>query len=340
MTSRRWNSVGEVIAHFRLTSGMHDSEGIIAELKAKRVNMHPDKSGGDFSTDADSETYHQLDDAITFMTEQARIGDALVPFQQIEDLVKTAIETALAPIRESDSTSAQSQFQRDFRIRIAARYKLPRFTSAVFGAIFLGTMALSDKLKDNPILTPLMRMKFLPYVIWALLLVCGSSFLVTWVRERSEKNLADELTSDRGLQRAFRSFCAYPLSEKMREKNLATLHFCKLEYADSLEERIEGLSDIVRHLRGMIRARKRANTASKSGEFSDWRTYHRQRILEIIRTFPGRTSLGPVLGERLADIHLRRLVDRRVIRHARTSDLDECYEIDREGLERITDRTN
>ena len=108
----------------------------------------------------------------------------------------------------------------------------------------------------------------------------------------------------------------------------STLYFNKQEYADSLQETHDRFSDIFRIVRAIL-----------NGDPS-MRSWHARRILEIVKPGFEPTSLSPVLAERLARIHLDRLLQRKVVRRSETIDLGERFAIDRLTLERILRNRN
>ncbi len=154
MPASSWGSVVEVVAEFRLTTSISELDSIILELKSKRAELHPDKNGGTFSSDAEANRYHRLDDAIAFVEKQVHANSSLVPIAHITEIVRTTVETALAATRKQDSIVEQTQFLNDSRREVNEHYVLPRFTSGILSGIFCGIIALSDKLKDNLILAP------------------------------------------------------------------------------------------------------------------------------------------------------------------------------------------
>lgn len=329
MAASSWSSVVEIVSEFRLTAPVADLDSIILELKSKRAELHPDKNGGMFSNDAEAGRYHRLDDAIAFVENQGHANSSLVPIAYISEIVKTAVQTALAPGEKHDSIAEQTQFLDDSRRQVIEHYTLPRFTSGILSAIFCGIIAMSDKLKDNPIFAPLMRLRAFPYLMWTALVFSGTYFAVTWKRERDEKNRAEELMSDGGLLQAFSSFCQDLFYRGQKSANV--WEFGKLEYALSFQR---PPTDFSYHLRMMLQIRKREETAESIN-----RRWFAGRLLDDIATILKRSSsLSPPLAERLAEIHIRRLVDRKIIRRALIIDLDDRYEIDRETLEQIRRR--
>ncbi len=177
-----------------------------------------------------------------------------------------------------------------------------------------------------------MRLRAFPYLMWTGLLFSGMYFVITWKRERDEKNRADELMSDGGLLQAFKSFCQELFYQGQRTAD--AWEFGKLEYARSFQK---PSTDFSYHLRMMLQLRKRKDAAGNSGTLT--RRWFADRLLDdVCKILRRSSSLSPPLAERLAEIHIKRLVDRRIIRKASIIDLDDRYEIDRNTLERILER--
>ena len=332
----QWNSVTQVISEFELESEASDFEGILAELKSQRATVHPDKTGGAFPNTVVSDRYYRLDEAIVFVEQVAEQTKGLVPVSRMNEIVRATVEAALAPIRTSESASQQLQFLEDFRRQVRYAYTRPKVAAAIVGAVFGGLILLTNMLKDNVVFSPLGRAKWFIYLLWAALLVCEASFIVTWWREREEKNHADELTSDEGLRRAFSLSCGSLYHNHRGSADSPSVSFSKAEYTVSLIKE-PYYSPIAHHLRGLIGIKRKNKEADDPyARFRPTRFDHlKGAIAALMRPLGSAPCLTASLAERLAELHLERLVARRAIRAASPIDLDQMYEIDRKSVERI-----
>lgn len=303
MADEGWASLSGLVADLGLESTPDDTESIRSELKARLSQLHPDKTKGEFASEGDKERFLRLSKGIEFVDSLTNTESALIPANQISEIVKSVAET-LGLASHNSVGALESEFRTNYRRRVGERYAAPKITSGAFAAICASIITLSDKLHSNPVLGPILQTRFSSYALLGLLLTSGEMFLVFWLRESREKNRAEYLTSDEGMREAFGSFCSRLLSKGTSAPGdpKGSLQFTALDYARFLG-------------------------ASRSSPPS------------LLHAFLGSgAKLAIRQAESLAQIHLGRLLARLVVRRVKKVGLDEWFEIRKRDARQIIHR--
>lgn len=333
MVSSHWNSTAQIISELRLRAKENDTDAILSELKEKRASLHPDKNGGGFANARDEATYHSIDEAISFVERLCGQGveTAIVRSDQLREIVAAAVEKALAATG-GEALPEDIRLTADARAEIRHHYGLRKLTSGVVGAIFLGLIAFEGRLRDDPLFGGLVHSVVAKALLWVLLVISGATFLVLWLHEREEKLRAEQLETDGSLRKSFGSFC-FSLTYDPRSQESLVLKFTKLQYADSLREEQGNSWEVSRHWKGLLRGAGKNNKNNQG----HGRVWHLMRLIPMLpNVLLPRCSLSPVLSERLASVHLRRLLGRKVIAKGHSISLDETYEINWHVAEQIS----
>lgn len=291
-----WASPDEIVREFGLTSPPNDLEKIKDELKAKLAELHPDRSGGQFAIASDKERYLRLNKAIGFVELHAQSAGTLVRVSEIPAIV-TAVQQALAPSKESQTVRARAEFLADFRQDITKHYAVPKVTSGFLAAICGAIFTFIGQLRDHPLLGWLAESAVFQQVILTSFLISGLFFVILWIRERRHDAEAEYLMSEKGLRESFRWFYERSRwSSSFQPGEQDVLRFTKRSYSEFLQ---------------------------------DWPKA--QFGFALFTRF----RLSPILAERLAELHLEKLLTRRVIRKHERLDVDQWFELDKDLAERI-----
>jgi hypothetical protein len=171
-----------------------DSPAEIRKEVIKRMSlMHPDKNNGKFKSEKEEQEYLRLGSAATFLDEQMRNQEALIPVDKVTELIKS-VSTLAIKNRESDS-SEKLRIKIDNSIdRLKQQNQTPIVTSTIVSGILTIIWAFPSIVSEHPVLNKIISISdpssYLMFsAIWIYCL-CFTAFI--WIRLRNiERKDAD-----------------------------------------------------------------------------------------------------------------------------------------------------
>ena len=183
-----------IVEQFELAADPTDSNSVLKALKKRLGELHPDRSGGSFTSDESRLTYHNIQSAI----DSLESSGALVPLKEVTALVEVLTRT-MAPLAGAQEESLRVQRIGRIKESVRAQHRGIKVTSGTFLAISSALLAFMESLKENPILGKLLEVQHADMVILVAWIYSGAFFALTWYRERRAESHAEFLSSEDGL---------------------------------------------------------------------------------------------------------------------------------------------
>lgn len=197
----RWNTTDDIARAFDMAPGT-DVGSIRTQLRKCISELHPDRSGGSFRSEADKTKYLEATDAIEQLDAWEQTSQALVPIAHLPAVI-AALSDALAPRNAADSLSLHTAAIEDARTRLSRIYAGPKIGSGAFAAVAAFLFGFSDKLSNNPILGPLFSSNAAHLLLLSVAAYSGVFFVMAWIRERQAEARAEYIMSESALDRIF-----------------------------------------------------------------------------------------------------------------------------------------
>ena len=147
-----WQSISEVVDDFELIHIENDNLAVLAKLKEERSKIHPDKNGGEFTSDEHRKKYHRVDDAVTYLESKMEERKELISLSQLPAIVDS-IATSIAKQNQPSVIQIQRDLKSDFRSELSRKYITPKIGSGVFAGISAFLFAKAGDFADHPILS-------------------------------------------------------------------------------------------------------------------------------------------------------------------------------------------
>lgn len=204
-----WDSLTALREEFGISPDVVDRDQLRAELRRQLAALHPDKTGGSFSTAEQESRFHRLSEALTYLD-----GDLPVPVVLHAMTAKLAvIENHLAALQSlggrGDRSVMGSDASEGVQKQVAEAYRMPRIGSAAFAAICGAIIAFSKMLDGNPVFGAIGASRAAVIALLSAFIASGAIFVLTWMKERRSAELVQWLLTDDGLASVARN-CLYP----------------------------------------------------------------------------------------------------------------------------------
>lgn len=180
----------------------HSPEGLKSELQKIVLALHPDKSGGEFTSDADKARFMKARLAIEFLN-----GD------RAADVPGAATPLAGAPRALADTTAPATSLENEHRLqvilladarhRIARYFAAPKLASSVVATVLLVLVLAADLLEGHPLLGPPLQETAVLIVLAVLGLGSAMAAAALWFCERAAVARAEHLLSASALGQLF-----------------------------------------------------------------------------------------------------------------------------------------
>ncbi|MFK0268312.1 hypothetical protein [Pseudomonas asiatica] len=197
-----WSSTIDIINEFSLKSQDTELESVREELKKIMSSVHPDRNGGNFSSEEDKSRFLRVQEALRFLELNAHTGSAMIPVSQLPAVIN-ALSQALSTTSSPNANALQSNYMPDARARISRRYALPKIGSGVFAAVTGFLFAFPEKLGEHPILGPMMNETVTQALLLSLMMYSGLFFVISWYKEKRAEANAEYLMSESALSQLF-----------------------------------------------------------------------------------------------------------------------------------------
>jgi len=204
-------SVTEIIEEFQLNHSEEDLEAIAETLKNEIVKIHPNRDAGEFKSKGDEEKYHKLNDANIFILQKIKDRSALIPMDQLSDLIVKTISTTIEKKNQKTLQEEKKDFLEETKEFTKRKYATPKISSGTFAAISGFLFLNPEVLIEHPIFKPFFEDQFFSeqagfLVLFYLFMISSFGFLSCWWMERRIEGRIKYLLSDIGFQDFFKDF--------------------------------------------------------------------------------------------------------------------------------------
>lgn len=219
----------ELRVQFKLKGS--DKDEIRRELNLLRMEVHPDKNGGEFKDFDDKKLFNSLNEAIEKIDDHGKNNTALISVREVTDLIK--IVSDLVP---STQKNAIEQSINDKIVYSLDNYNkrafLPKIGLTAITAIVTFIFLFPKTVSEHPILKYYLRPDDTSFaIIWlyTLFITCFFWFFI-YRREEKAKHFMNSLKTDRVQNSIFNNFTrSEVITENQFDKDQLTL-FILREY--------------------------------------------------------------------------------------------------------------
>jgi hypothetical protein len=208
---RRWHTISEVVAHFSLSADPSDRDAVIAELRRRLADRHPDLTGGAFSSADDEEAFHEISAAIRSLQEGDQTSSMTVTSKDLA-LIRQAVTVLHQRETTRQEQSTRRQILADAHTQLRRSYRVPLITAGTALSCCTALLAFMKSLRGTSSFSFLLASpaKYVLLVGWA---ASGILFLFLWIRERLAEREVRYLLSDEALLACFRGACFFARRE-------------------------------------------------------------------------------------------------------------------------------
>lgn len=178
------------------------TEALKSELQKIVLALHPDKSGGEFTSDADKARFMK-----------ARRAIELLNSDSTPDAPGAATQLAGVPHALTGASPPTASFENEFRFqailladarnRIARYFAAPKIVSSVLAIGLLVLVLAADVFEGNPLLGPLLGEAAVLIFLGVLGLASATATAALWASERAAVSRAEHLLSESALGELF-----------------------------------------------------------------------------------------------------------------------------------------
>ena len=181
---------------------VHSTEALKSELQKIVLALHPDKSGGEFTCDADKARFMKARRAIELLNSEQADGapGTAAPLPGAPHALTDPSAPATAP---DDEYRLQFVLLADARSRIARYFAAPKIASSVLAAVLLGLVVTAGGFEGNALLGPLFAQAAVLVGLAVLGAAAGAAAAGLWVCERVAVTHAERLLSESALGELF-----------------------------------------------------------------------------------------------------------------------------------------
>ena len=199
-------AVGELARLARelgLSACAHSAEALKSELQKIVLALHPDKTGGEFTSDGDKARFMKARRAVELLNSDSA-ADAPGGAGKLPGAPQAITDTS-APPPASPKTEHRLQVSllADARVRIAGYFAAPKIVSWALTAMLLVLVLTADRFERNPVLGPLFDGPAAVIVLAVLSLVAATAVVALWACERAALRHAEHLLSEAALGELF-----------------------------------------------------------------------------------------------------------------------------------------
>jgi hypothetical protein len=182
---------------------------VVAGLKRRRAAIHPDKSDGEFLSEAAKLQYSRITEALNYIDEKLNPATntdstslALAQSAEFPALAANIarLETAVEQLRLRERP--EKQVREILRSDIKRFGRTAQITSAMCATAFTAVLAFSNRISGISALAPIANSNAVRICLAVLLGVSATAFAASWINELRLKEILAFLTSERGLSNA------------------------------------------------------------------------------------------------------------------------------------------
>lgn len=180
----------------------HSAEALKAELQKIVLALHPDKSGGEFTSDGDKARFMKARVAIELLNGE-RSADAPAAATPLAGAPRAITDTSAPATSLENEHRLQVLLLADARTRIARYFAAPKIASSVLASVSLSLVLAADLFQGHPLLGPPLREAAVLILLSALGLAAAAAAAALWSWERAAVARAEHLLSESALGKLF-----------------------------------------------------------------------------------------------------------------------------------------
>lgn len=305
-----FRSIDQIKSEFGL--GAASNEELRRSLVKQLADMHPDKTNGEFKTTAQRDAYEKVKRALDFMDKSQ--SSNLVRIDDVKELIR--VLRADEKVGENVIERYKSSLERSFslsRERIIGRYRIPKLSLTTATGITTFLWAFPKLIVEHPILGKIVDPANLTFtMLWfCLVLLTGGLWALSFLIDHSEKRLHRLLSNEEFQNELFNKFI-----------ELCNADFRKNDRGESIFSKT--------HLVKFIRyCPFRGGLNPFSGMMYPIRSGLRS-LGERVYLVSG--PVDPAVAQDLAELILRRAVEKEVIARDPQKSLSDLYRINVEEI--------
>lgn len=181
---------------------IHSPETLKSELQKIVLALHPDKSGGEFTSDGDKARFMKARRAIELLSSDGQ-ADASGAATPLAGAPRAITDTSCPGSSLEDELRLQLRLLADARIRIAGYFALPRIASSVLATVLLVLVLMPGGFEGNQLLGALFDQPAVLVVLAFLGAAAGAAAVALWACERAAVSRVEQLLSASALGELF-----------------------------------------------------------------------------------------------------------------------------------------
>lgn len=178
-----WTSVHHLVEDLGLEANPYDLQAIRKELKNQLTQLHPDRSGGKFPSEAHEREYHRYAEALEYLESQ---GGMLVPVAAATELVRQVTET-VATLTRQPVEERILKATADHQANIKQQFRMPKISLGAISAALGYVLLFPQQFAEHPFLRELLYWPRMALWWGVAVYVLAVLWLWTWILERQLK---------------------------------------------------------------------------------------------------------------------------------------------------------
>ena len=229
----RFSSLEQIASTFGLQTAAPDEVRDL--LRRRRLELHPDRTGGQFESEEAREQFHLIEEALTAADTMATDSTALVPVEAITQIVRALREESLHGTRENREEALQSRLGAQVERSLGAFRSPVQPPTVVLSAItaVLTALWLFPKVAmEHPVLKQIIDVGSPAFgAVWmSLVMTASMGWVLSWRQKDRFERLHRALRTEAYQNHLFERFVA-------DRSDSSPVAFTKQEFVDYIQGR-------------------------------------------------------------------------------------------------------
>jgi len=230
----KYNSLNEIKVDFDLES--NDIENIKEELEKQRLEIHPDRTGGEFPSDEIKDNYHKINDALTFI-KNMNSDQSIIVIEKMTDLIKIVTDLVPNSVANTLENTLNTNIANSIS-RYHSRFILPKITLTGATSILSFLLLFPKQISENPLLSHYIDPTHSFFaIIWLVALIyCSAFWIFVFNSEEKAKRILSNLKVEYNQNEIFQEFLY--LQQALEHKEIRKDELIRFIYKYYRSERI------------------------------------------------------------------------------------------------------
>lgn len=215
-----WQSVEEIEDEFDLGSVGDDLRELRRQLRARLIEVHPDRTEGAFGSEGEESDFHRIKSAIEFvdkrlLTSMPQKNDqALMVATQFSEVIAESMNRARQKDHDLERARQLHDRQRltaaEIDSEVRKKYRVNKITAGIIAAFFCFLTLAPETFEQNPVFRSLSgvveKLDFTLGVLFLYLFIASAAAILylAWEEQRELKR-KKECLSDKGVEQIIKS---------------------------------------------------------------------------------------------------------------------------------------